>query len=281
MLQRPKQYIKREIPHAGHHFAGLGNKDSSSTAVGASRFGGIAWNSVCCASVSMVHHCHTPRQCGFFTVLLMLLDKVREDASGVTDIKIRNAATSFWFKCFCLSEDSSLKTLTMETVQLDKIFSMIESSSSFGVHRLQALQVDLQIALKKVSRCWQPKQMRGWESRQLELDHVIWCDLTWWWSFGAKAPAVNPGFVQHCCDYAQILRRQHQTTMWVYQKCLTAQYHIFSLTQPNMLIFRTHNLVQNPTSDPPTIWWQSFQDQVPLANSGMRRSGFHRYEVTD
>ena len=138
MLQRPKQYIKREIPHAGHHFAGLGNKDSSSTAVGASRFGGIAWNSVCCASVSMVHHCHTPRQCGFFTVLLMLLDKVREDASGVTDIKIRNAATSSWLKCFCLSEDSSLKTLTMETVQLDNFFSMIESSSSFGVHRLQA-----------------------------------------------------------------------------------------------------------------------------------------------
>ena len=136
--ERPKQYIKREIPHAGHHFAGLGNKDSSSTAVGASGFGGIAWSSVCCASVSMFHHCHTPRQCCFFTVLLMLLDKVREDASGVTDIKIRNAATSSWLKCFCLSEDSSLKTLTMETVQLDKTLSMIESSSSFGVHRLQA-----------------------------------------------------------------------------------------------------------------------------------------------
>ena len=143
----------------------------------------------------------------------------------------------------------------------------------FWCPQVASLQVDLQIALKKVSRCWQPKQMRGWESRQLELDHVIWCDLIWWWSFGAKAPAVNPGFVQHCCDYAQILRRQHQTTMWVYQKCLTAQSHIFfSLTQPNMFIFRTHNLVQNPTSDPATIWWQSFQDQVPLANSGMLQS---------
>jgi hypothetical protein len=52
----------------------------------------------------------------------------------------------------------------------------------------------------------------------------------------------------------------------------SAVSYIFSLTQPNMLIFRTHNLVQNPTSDPATIWWQSFQDQVPLANSGMLQS---------
>ena len=52
----------------------------------------------------------------------------------------------------------------------------------------------------------------------------------------------------------------------------SAVSYIFSLTQPNMFIFRTHNLVQNPTSDPATIWWQSFQDQVPLANSGMLQS---------
>lgn len=43
----------------------------------------------------------------------------------------------------------------------------------FWCPQVASLQVDLQIALKKVSRCWQPKQMRGWESRQLELDHVV------------------------------------------------------------------------------------------------------------
>ena len=45
--------------------------------------------SVHCASVSIFHLCHTPQQCCFLTVLLMLLNKVR-DASRVTDIKIRN-----------------------------------------------------------------------------------------------------------------------------------------------------------------------------------------------
>ena len=168
--ERPKQYIKREIPHAGHHFAGLGNKDSSSTAVGASGFGGIAWSSVCCASVSMFHHCYTPRQCCFFTVLLMLLDKVREDASGVTDIKIRNLFLTQvllpqWrleFEDFDNGNGAAWQNAFDDWV--------IEQ---FWCPQFASLQVDLQIALKKVSRCWQPKQMRGWESRQLELDHVV------------------------------------------------------------------------------------------------------------
>ena len=79
------------------------------------------------------------------------------------------------------------------------------------------------------------------------------CDLTWWWSFGTKAPAVNLGFVQHCCDYAQILRRQHQTTMWVYQKCLTAQSHIFSASHNRTCSFSERTILYKiplPTQPP-------------------------------
>ena len=92
--------------------------------------------------------------------VLMLLDKVR---SGHQDPQV----ASSWLMCFCLSEDSSLKTLTMETVQLNKTLAMIESSTGFGVHRLQALQVDLQIGSKNISRCGQPKQMHANANRRV------------------------------------------------------------------------------------------------------------------
>ena len=65
--------------------------------------------------------------------------------------------------------------------------------------------------------------------------------------------------------------------MWVDQKCLTAQSHMFSVAQPNMLIFWTH-IVQNPTSDPAIIWWQSLKDQVHLVNHSCSLPGMQTEE---
>lgn len=76
--------------------------------------------------------------------------------------------------------------------------------------------------------------------------HVIWCDLTWWWSFGAKAPAVSPGFVQRCCNYEQ----SNDVSL---PGMLNSKGSFFQLRTADqcssMLIFATHKLIklaQNP-----------------------------------
>jgi len=102
------------------------------------------------------------------------------------------------------------------------------------------------------------------------------CDMMWFdmvVEFWCKSPSCKSGICSALLrlrtDFAETTSDNDVSLPEMFNSAVS---YIFSLTQPNMLIFRTHNLVQNPTSDPATIWWQSFQDQVPLANSGMLQS---------